>query len=63
MGVQAFVTERAIERFNEGIVGRLAGPREVQRDAIFIGPAIPRLRDELGTVAHWEAPFREPLWP
>jgi len=38
MGVEAFIAEPAIERFHERIVGRLARPREVQRNAVLMGP-------------------------
>jgi hypothetical protein len=34
MGVQAFGAEPTIERFDEGVVGRLAGPGEVERNAV-----------------------------
>ena len=30
VGVQTFRSEAAVERFDEGIVGRLSGPREVE---------------------------------
>jgi hypothetical protein len=46
MGVQTFVAEPAIERFHKGVVGRLARPREVQRYAVFIRPAIQGLAQE-----------------
>ncbi len=35
--VQAFVTERAVKRLNEGVVGGLAGTGEVHRDAMLVG--------------------------
>jgi len=53
--VQAFVAKSAIEAFNEGIVGRLAGPAEVQRDTIDIGPVIQRPEDEFRAIARWKA--------
>ena len=40
MRVQAFRPELAIEGFDEGIVGRLAGTGEVERDATLIGPEV-----------------------
>ena len=33
VGVQALCTELAVERLDEGVVGRLAGTRELERDA------------------------------
>lgn len=38
VSVQTFRPQLAVERFDEGIVGRLAGPAEVQCDAVGIGP-------------------------
>ena len=38
--IQAFAAEFAVERFDKRIVGRLAGPREVEGDAIRVGPEI-----------------------
>jgi hypothetical protein len=38
--VEAFVAQATIERFDEGIVGRLTWSREVERDAILVGPAV-----------------------
>lgn len=52
MGIEAFVPESPVERFDEGIICWLAGAREVQLHAVFIGPAIQRLRDELGAIVH-----------
>ena len=40
VSVQTFCPEAAIERFDEGVVGRLARPGEVERDAALIGPEI-----------------------
>jgi hypothetical protein len=53
--VEALVAQATVERFDEGIVGRLAGPGEVERDAILVGPAVERLRDELGAIIHPDA--------
>jgi hypothetical protein len=50
MVFEALGPELAVERFHEGIVGRLAGPREVEDDAIEIRPEIEFLEGELGTV-------------
>ena len=40
MRVQAFRPELAVEQFDEGVVGRFAGPGEVERDAALIRPQI-----------------------
>ncbi len=59
MRVQALVAEAAGEGLNEGIVGRLSRPAEVQRHPIDVGPMIKRPGDEFGAIAHWEAaPWR-----
>ena len=50
--VKAFVAQSAIEAFNEGIVGRLSGPAEVQRDAVDIGPMVERPRDKFRAIVH-----------
>ena len=47
MGVQVFGPEAAIDGFDEGVVGRLAGPREVQGDNLRLGPRIQAARHEL----------------
>jgi hypothetical protein len=47
VGVQAFRPQLAVERFDEGIVGRLSGPTEVQRDAMGVRPKVQITRDEL----------------
>jgi len=47
MRIQAFVAEPAIEGLGEGVVRRLALPREVQRYAVLILSAIQGLRDKL----------------
>ena len=48
--IQAFRSELAVERFDEGIVGRLAWSAEVQRHAFHVRPEIELLADELRTV-------------
>ncbi|MGV8831749.1 MAG: hypothetical protein ACOH2N_07235 [Devosia sp.] len=45
---QALGPELAFERLDGGIVGGLAGPAEVQDDAVLIGPQIKVHRDEVG---------------
>lgn len=49
-GIQALGPERPVERFDEGVVGGLPRPREVERDTVEPGPQIERLADELGPV-------------
>ena len=59
MRFQALVAEVAVEGLNEGIVGRLARPDEVQRHPIDVGPMIKRPGDKFRAIAHWEAvPWR-----
>ena len=48
MSVQALGPEAAVEGLDEGIVSRLAGPAEVQGDAMGIGPQVQVPGDELG---------------
>ncbi len=50
MGVQTFRPELAVERFDEAIVGGLAGSREVERDVVCIGPEVEIARDEFAAV-------------
>ena len=57
MGVQAFLSEAPVERFDECIVDRPASPAEVERDVALVGPAIESVRDKLGTVVD-----PNPLW-
>jgi hypothetical protein len=46
--VQALGPEAPVEGFDEGVVRRLAGPAEVQGDAVGIGPQVQVPGDELG---------------
>ena len=48
MSVQALRSELPIERLDEGIVGRLSGPRKVEHNAPRVRPQIQILRHELG---------------
>ena len=48
VGVQALGPEAAVEGFNEGVVGRLAGAGEVQGDAVGLSPQVQVPGDELG---------------
>jgi hypothetical protein len=50
MRVEALRPEAPVERLNEGVVGRFSGAREVQRDALHIGPEIEIPADELGSL-------------
>ena len=50
VGVQAFRPQLAVERLDEAVVGRLAGPGEVQGDVVGIGPEIEVAGDELAAV-------------
>lgn len=47
MRVQALRPELAIERPDEAVVGRLAGPGELDDNALLIGPQIEITADEL----------------
>lgn len=46
VGTQSFAAELAVEGFDEGIIGRLAGAGEVEDDALMIGPQIEIAGDE-----------------
>ena len=52
VGVQALGPELAVERLDEGVVGRFAWPAEVERDAFDVRPEIEFLADELRSVVH-----------
>jgi hypothetical protein len=58
MGVQTFVPEPPVEAFDEGVIGRLARPGEVQDHAILVGPTIERLGDALRTIVDTDGPRR-----
>jgi hypothetical protein len=53
--VQAFVSELAIEGFDEAVVRGLARPGEVENDTALIGPQIEIARDELGALINANA--------
>ena len=61
--VQQFVAHAAVEAFDEAVLHRLAGGDVMPFDPTLLRPTQDGRRGQLGTVAHWEAPFREPLWP
>lgn len=48
--VKAFSAEPAVERLNEGVVGRLARAREVEDHPALIGPEVHIARDELAAL-------------
>ena len=50
VGVQAFGSELAVERLDEGVVSRFAWPTEVERNALQIGPQVELPADELRAV-------------
>ena len=50
VSVQTFGPELAVERLDEGVVGRLAGPGEVERHAFRVGPQVEIAGDELGAL-------------
>ena len=56
MRIQTFVAVFAVERFDKRIVGRLAGPREVQGYAIRVGSEIEIAGNELATLVDPNGP-------
>src|SRR5207237_9876338 len=50
VGVETFLPEASVERLDECVVGGLAGPGEVQRDAALVGPDVEIARHELGAL-------------
>ena len=42
VGVETLVAQPSVEGFDQRIVGRLAGPAEVERDLVQIGPLVER---------------------
>ena len=50
VGVQTFGSELAVEAFDEGVVGRFAGPGEVEHDVLLVGPQIEITADELAAL-------------
>jgi len=50
MCVEALIPQTLAERLDEGVVGRLAGSRQVERDPALIGPAVECFRDKLGPI-------------
>jgi len=52
MRVQAFVTELAVERFDKGVVGRLAKATEVPSHPVDAGRVIQRFRDKFLAIVY-----------
>lgn len=50
MSVQAFRPQLAVESLDEAVVRRFAGPGEVERDLLCIGPQIKVARDEFAAI-------------
>ncbi len=50
VGVQALVPDRAVKRFDERVVGGLAGTREVECDPLLVGPLVKGSTRELTLV-------------
>ena len=61
--VQELVAQRPVERFNEGILLRLARIDVVPLDPVLAGPLQDRPARELGSVAHWEPVPRRAAMP
>ena len=54
MDVEAFVSKGSVECLDEGIVGRLAGPAEVDPHSVMIGPEIDNVAGKFAAV--WPDP-------
>jgi hypothetical protein len=63
MRIQTFRSEFAIERLDEGIVGGLARPGEVQRDPTLISPQVEIARDETLSPEDASSWYLIPVWP
>ena len=50
MCVQAFRPELAVESLDEGILGRLSGPGEVENDVVAVSPQIEIAGDKLAAL-------------
>ena len=61
--VQAFVAQATIEALDVAVLLRLARRDVMPLDLLVLCPAQDRQAGQLGSVAHWEALVREPLWP
>ena len=56
--VEAFIPQLPIEAFDEAILLRLAGAREVHSDLVMICPEVHDLAGKFTAIAHWEPMFR-----
>ena len=56
MRVQAFCPEATVESFDVGVVCWLSRPREVERDALRVGPQVKVSGDELGPLPRSSTP-------
>ena len=63
MLVQAFVAQVTIERFHEAVLLLLARSDVMPFDPGVLAPSQNGMTGQFGSVAHWEALVREPLWP
>ena len=48
--VQALIPKATVEGFDERIIRRFSGPREVQHHLVVVSPLVQRLRDEFAPV-------------
>lgn len=52
MGIQAFSPELSVEALDEGVVGWLSWPREVEHDTFVVDPQIEITGDEFGALVN-----------
>jgi len=50
MDVQAFIVQRSVEGFDEGVIGWFAGPGEVYAGSMVVSPKIYKLTSKLCTI-------------
>ena len=50
MLVQAFLAQPAIEAFDHGVIGGFSRSAQIHFDAVFLGPLVHYLADELAAV-------------
>lgn len=55
--IEALRPELAVERLDEGIVGRLAGSGEIERDALLVGPEVEVARDKFRALVNPNGPW------
>ena len=61
--VEKLIAQRAVEGLDEPVLLRLGRVDVVPFDLILARPFQDRPTGKFGAIAHWEAPFREPLGP